>query len=241
MKKLLALLLGLAVILALPAGTAEKAPEKLTCGDFEYILKDDGTAEIVGYTGTAETLDIPDALDGHAVTGIDDWAFSHYNRLTSIAIPDGVTTIGINPFWGCYHLSRITVSPDHPVLATIDGVLFSKADKLLVCYPSGLSDEAYAIPQGIEIIGDSAFSACRSLTSVAIPDSVTAIGESAFYFCAGLKSVTLPGSVTAIGIDAFSDCPNLILTVPRDSCAAEYCRENGLNYTYPDANDWLNN
>lgn len=53
---------------------------------------------------------------------------------------------------------------------------------------------------------------------------------------------TLDGkTVTAIGDSAFSDCPNLTLTVPRSSYAAEYSKTNNIPYTYPDANDWLNN
>jgi len=47
--------------------------------------------------------------------------------------------------------------------------------------------------------------------------------------------------VTSIGENAFSDCENLTLTVPRDSYAAQYCKDNNLNYTYPDSLDWLNN
>ena len=47
--------------------------------------------------------------------------------------------------------------------------------------------------------------------------------------------------VTSIGDEAFSGCSSLTLTVSRDNCAAQYCKENGLDYTYPDSLDWLNN
>jgi hypothetical protein len=59
-------------------------------------------------------------------------------------------------------------------------------------------------------IGDSAFSACRGLTSITIPNSVTSIGNYAFNSCPSLKSITIPNSVTSIGYDAFSYCPSLI-------------------------------
>ena len=225
---------------------------------------------------------IPDS-----VTSIGDCAFSLCDSLTSITIPDSVEQIGTNPFTVCSALKSISVSPEHPYFATIDGVLFRKADKALISYPAGISSSTYTIPQGITAIGDSAFSYCDSLTSVSIPDSVTAIGDEAFYSCSSLTSVNIPDSVTSIGDRAFSycdsltsvsipdsvtaignrafyycdsltsvsipnsvtsigdyafgDCSNLTLTVPRSSYAAEYAKANNIPYTYPDANDWLNN
>ena len=47
-------------------------------------------------------------------------------------------------------------------------------------------------------------------------------------------------TVTAIGEEAFSECPNLTATVGRDSYAAQYCKENGIRFIYPDSLDWLN-
>ena len=205
------------------------------------------------------SISIPDS-----VTSIGDCAFSLCDSLTSITIPDSVEQIGTNPFTVCSALKSISVSPEHPYFATIDGVLFRKADKALISYPAGISSSTYTIPQGITAIGDSAFYYCDSLTSVSIPDSVTSIGDNAFYFCESLTSVTIPDSVTAIGNRAFyycdsltsvsipnsvtsigdyafGDCSNLTLTVPRNSYAAEYAKSNDIYYTYPDANDWLNN
>lgn len=48
-------------------------------------------------------------------------------------------------------------------------------------------------------------------------------------------------TVTSIGYYAFAGCGSLTLTVPRNSYAAEYAKANNIPYTYPDANDWLNN
>ena len=251
------------------------------------------------------SISIPDS-----VTSIGDCAFYLCSSLTSVSIPDSVEQIGTNPFAACFELKTISVSPEHPYFATIDGVLFRKADKALISYPASISSSTYTIPQGITAIGDSAFYYCDSLTSVSIPDSVTSIGDNAFYFCESLTSVTIPDSVTAIGDSAFSycdsltsvsipdsvtaigdeafyscssltsvnipdsvtsigdrafsycdsltsvsipnsvtsigdyafgDCSNLTLTVPRNSYALEYAKTNNIPYTYPDANDWLNN
>ena len=240
---------------------------------------------------------------------IETGAFSGCSRLVHITIPDSVAIPNGNPFAKCSGLSSFAVSPDHPSLAVIDGVLFSKPDKRLVSYPPEKTDTRYEIPQGIRIIGDGAFSCCEQLADITIPDSVTEIGRSAFASCGSLTGVAIPDSVTAIGVTAFADCvsltevtlpdgvtaigngtfaqcysltdivlpegltligdgafnhcdcladitipnsvtwigyrafahcDNLTLTVERDSYAREYCIENELPYTYPDATDWLN-
>ena len=152
------------------------------------------------------------------ITAIESSAFYDCKFLTRVTIPDSVEQIGTNPFTVCSALKSISVSPEHPYFATIDGVLFRKADKALISYPAGISSSTYTIPQGI-----------------------TAIGDSAFYYCDSLTSVSIPNSVTSIGDYAFGDCSNLTLTVPRNSYALEYAKTNNIPYTYPDANDWLNN
>ena len=150
-----------------------------------------------------------------------------------LAIPatlDGktVTAIGDYAFARCYSLTSVSI-PDS--VTSIGDSAFS----------SCVSLTSVTIPDSVTSIGNIAFSFCTSLTSITIPDSVTFIGDSAFDFCESLTSVSIPDSVTFIGDNAFSGCPNLILTVPRNSYAAEYAKTNNIPYTYPDANDWLNN
>ena len=60
-----------------------------------------------------------------------------------------------------------------------------------------------------DVIGNYAFSGCRSLTSLILPSNVTSIGYSAFYGCIRLTSLTLPSSVTSIGSSAFEGCRSL--------------------------------
>ena len=83
MKKI-ALLLALALLLCCAAASAETAErEAFTSGDFTYALREDETAEITKYSGSAKELTIPDTLDGHAVTAIGDYAFSSCKSLTA--------------------------------------------------------------------------------------------------------------------------------------------------------------
>ncbi len=285
MKKLLTIM-TLLLTLCLTCALAEDTPTTYISGDYKYILLADDTAQITDYTGSAKKVTIPAKLDGHTVTTIGEEAFKYCWELTSITIPDSVTTIGDGAFYGCPSLTGITipdsvtsigtnpfafcavltdiqVSLNHPTLATIDGVLFEKATKKLICYPCAFTEKSYAIPRGIRVIGDNAFSSCESLTSITIPDTVTTIGGYAFYGCESLTSIAIPDSVTTIGDSAFSRCSSLTsitipdtvttigrwafdgcsalktVTVTRGSFAEQYCIDNGLSYVYTDTYDWL--
>ncbi len=103
-------------------------------------------------------------------------AFSNCTGLTSITIPDSVTSIGGYAFYGCTSLTSITI-PDS--VTSIDYDAFSGC--------TGLTN--VTIGNGVLSIDRNAFSYCTGLTSITIPDSVTSIGTSAFYGCTGLKEV----------------------------------------------------
>ena len=134
----------------------------------------------------------------NSVTSVGNRAFFLCDSLTSISIPDSVTSIGEYAFFGTAYYNNEQNWED--------GVLY--LGKYLVEADSDLSGE-YTIKEGTTLIADSAFSWRGSLTSVTIGDGVTSIGEYAFYDCDSLTSITIPDSVTSIGPCAFADCENL--------------------------------
>ena len=88
------------------------------------------------------------------------------------------------------------------------GVKYSKDWKRLLKAPESLSGK-YTIRKGVNVIGNSAFWLCSSLTNINIPNSVTNIGYEAFCLCRSLTNINIPNGVTNIGYNAFSDCRSL--------------------------------
>ena len=239
MKKLLTVLLLLSCIL-LSLTPASAIPKRHTCGDYVYVFEEDGTVMILRWDGTDRDLAVPETLDGFPVTGIGPLVFSGKGGLVSVTLPEGIVRmtnlcfyacpdlvrvslpdslaeIGINPFSHCPALTDIAFSPDHPFLELADGVLFTRPDRCLVSYPFSFSAESYAVPEGTETIGSSAFSGCENLVSVTIPDSVTRVEDGAFQDCVRLSSAVVPDSVKDLGWGVFAGCTGLVSAVlPKD-------------------------
>ena len=138
-----------------------------TFGDYEYSVLDDGTVKITGYNGSAETVVIPDTIDGKSVTSIGNGAFEDCTSLTSVTIPDGVKCIGHSAFYECTSLKSITI-PDG--VTSIGGTAFSDCTSLT----------SITIPDSVTILNSFTFSGCKSLSDVNIPDGVTYVGDGAF-------------------------------------------------------------
>ena len=95
-------------------------------------------------------------------------AFYNCNNLTSVIIPEGVTTIGESAFQNCTGLTNVTIPQS--VISIDDGAFDS-------C--SALTD--ISIPEGVKSIGFYAFQYCSGLASISLPDSIISIGDRAFY------------------------------------------------------------
>ena len=147
--------------------------------------------------------------EGSVCESVGSSAFDGCTSLTSITIPDSVTSIGNSAFRYCTSLSSITVGENNTEYKSIDGNLYSKDGKTLIQYAVGKADTSFEIPDSVTSIGSYAFYKCTSLTSITIPDSVTSIDDDAFMHCTSLTSVTIGDSVTSIGSHAFYYCTSL--------------------------------
>ena len=111
-KRLLKTALCLLLCALLPLPALAEDGEELTCGDYTYVLLEDGGARITAYDGMDAELTVPDELDGHPVREIGESVFSFCRSLTTVILPDGLTSIGEGAFEDCPDDLTLTVPRD---------------------------------------------------------------------------------------------------------------------------------
>ena len=118
--------------------------------------------------------------------GIAGSAFEDCDGLTSIVIPNSVTSIGDGVFESCSGLTSIVVESGNPRYDSHNNcnAIIETASNTLI---AGCKNTT--IPNSVTAIGDLAFAGCDGLTSIDIPNSVTEINYFAFYQCFGLTDV----------------------------------------------------
>ena len=143
------------------------------------------------------------------VTSIGNGAFYKCGSLKNILIPEGVECIGTDAFRFCNNLERVclpstvrvidiwafsncgriqfTVDDKNEKFSEVDGVLFNKDKTTLVCYAKDKIQNQYAIPDGVDTIGESAFYGCPDLSNLYIPESVSNYWSDSFNKCGRLS------------------------------------------------------
>ena len=194
--------------------------------DLTFVLNEAGTEYSLTDCNESATdsLEIPSVYYGLPVTSIGDSAFYRCTGLTSITIPDSVTSIEGYAF---YTSSLTSIIIPDSVISIGDYVFYRSPNLASVTIGNGVTSigvyafydctslSSITIGESVASIGERAFRNCTSLSSITIPDSVTEIRDYLFYGCSDLASVTIGNGVTSIGSYAFSDCTTLTsITIP---------------------------
>ena len=150
---------------------------------------------------------------------IGDFAFLECSGLTTIDIPETVTTIGQSALeaYGLTHLhipasikemgsaavgaspklESVTVAEGNTHFGIFDGVLMDKAQTRLICYPAKLTGKTYTVPATVTSIDRRAFQYLAFLNSVSIPASVEKLDNNMFYKAWSLAEINIDPAHTA--------------------------------------------
>ena len=194
--------------------------------------------------------DITSIVVSSGISGISEIAFVELENVVSVSLPETLLSIGDSAFEGCgfstitlpasledlgnwvfncRNLKEILVASGSHNFKSVDGVLFTIDGTELVCYPRGIKDSHYDVPDGVTTIGSHAFTNTGRLTSVDLT-GVKYVRTSAFWGCGGL-TVELPDGIQMIDYNAFGDLQNSTITVPASAIYVGELAFNGPNLT----------
>lgn len=229
----------------------------LTEEDMVVVPIDDTTAKLQSYSGEAESIIIPEEINGRKITVIGKQAFLNEEQLKSIVIPDTVVEIKEEAFMNCDNLDYVVMSKN---IERIEAYAFAGPNYYELVLPNTLKElgegafygckfielnipqsliktgksafgdveiEEMVVPNNIKIIENSSFYSCKQLKTVVIEEGVEIIEENAFAKCEKLESVTIPASVTEM-TDPFWHSDNVTIYTPAGSYAETWAAENGV-------------
>ena len=168
-------------------------------------------------------------------------AFKSCPNLTSVTIPNSVTTISEEAFKFCRQLKTINIPNS---VTSIENFAFESCTALNnISIPNSVTNIAYGafndctgltsinIPNSVTILNSYTFSGCTNLNSVTIPSSVIEIRQGVFKRCNSLTTISIPNSVIDISISAFEDCTGLTsITIPNSvNYLGSYAFQNCTN------------
>ena len=159
----------------------------------QLISADLGNVTEIGEDAFIYCGSLQSVTHNNKLEAIGEYAFAHCAQLSSFEFPETLKAIGDYAFTVC-GLEEVHIP------ASVDEIptrAFSRSVSL-----------RKVTLDGVEYIGENAFSHCSMLTEVVLPDSLTVIGRSAFSY-SGIPEITLPRNLLCIGDSAFANCSKL--------------------------------
>ena len=210
--------------------------------EFTYYL---GGIGVVGYTGNADCLEIPDNCNGRPVVSIaaeNQIYYEHSLQDTTakkLVLP---ATVQYGIYLSEYEIRSFTskslefISADenNPAFASYDGILYSKDFSRIYSIPANISEITL---KPIEIMEKNTLTSLPNLRTLKIGEGTKELQEDAIENCGHLEKVYIPDSVTSIAYEeingnvyeAFSGCPdNFVVYASAGSAGEAYARKKGL-------------
>lgn len=196
------LLLPLFTIIAIQASALG-----FTYEGINYTILDEAAKTVVTKAGTSTAAGsevsgeivipsiVSDGINSYTVSGIGNKSF-YKTTITSVSIPNSVTSIGSDAFKSCTRLASAELGEGIEKIGTS---AFAKCESL----------KAISIPDKVTYVDEETFSECNSLESVIIGKSVSSIGYYAFMYCESLETITIPDNVSNLEEGAFLGCSGL--------------------------------
>ena len=201
--------------------TCAKCTKPVLYGDCIEHTKSCGVVGSVAADGTLTIFD--------GVTHIPAEAFRNREDVTSLHMPDSVTTIGEYAFSGT-GIKHLRIDKNITTIGRAAFACLNKCRSILFAPPSALEiipeycfseslvfdpPDAFIlhIPASVKSIGDGAFWGCNNIGKLLLEHGLQSIGKVAFKECAGLRQLWIPETVKEIKVSAFSDCNIKILSV----------------------------
>ena len=147
----------------------------------------------------------------NTITSIGSEAFYCCQSLTSFIIPSGVTSIGDYAFCSCSNISSMTIPSSVTSIGLGTFRYCSSLEEITLPFiGQSLNDNTFlGYIFGTTDRSGSYDYVPQSLKTVTVNGNITTVPEYAFYFCQNIETINLPNSVTAIGNYAFCYCNHL--------------------------------
>ena len=172
-----------------------------TADGFRF-MKENGVYKLIAYTGTLDTVTLPDDING------EPYVLYRFNGAERVIVPKSKTVIDAYAFQSSNTLKYIEL-PD--TLEQIGEYAFDTCQKLT----------SLVIPDRVTQIGEGAFNSCTALEELVFPDGITEIHIES---CSALRNITLPQGVTSVTIKYCSaltelQIPKSVSTLDLEGCS----------------------
>ena len=168
----------------------------------KYSLAPDKKSYILTEGGFTEEIKVRETFNGLPVTDIDLAALTSLNFVERIIISNSVSQNKDSIFYGVKELKTRTVG-------NLKYFASDTNDYFILVKGTNENITSLKVPEGVEIIANSAFSGFQSLKTVSLPSTLKRIEIGAFEGCFALVSINIPNGTEYIGHCAFSSCKAL--------------------------------